>query len=265
MRTTTRLPHNFAETQSKHKKWWKDKMKNLSKKFKKGDEQTNVPHLKHKRKKKWMIPSREEGWKKRLAFSSPTNALDRKTRRSTTTSSRTMGTSKRWTVVSLRGGGGGTVARIPFCSRRDKKLRPRRLIPWKFYKTPPRAKRGEKNFWTRVPRLRFCNSGPRPRWFGNNNNTHECKGLNHRGRRETQQRWRRPPPPPPPGILPSKWWCKRITKRRLHRARYPAISRKRPGWIFEDTRWVTHRRRDGLGKIFFKFLKIFVVSFLCFF
>jgi len=56
---------------------------------------TNVPHLKHKRKKKWMIPSREEGWKKRLAFSSPTNALDRKTRRSTTTSSRTMGTSKR--------------------------------------------------------------------------------------------------------------------------------------------------------------------------
>jgi hypothetical protein len=51
--------------------------------------------LETQKKKKWMIPSREEGWKKRLAFSSPTNALDRKTRRSTTTSSRTMGTSKR--------------------------------------------------------------------------------------------------------------------------------------------------------------------------
>ena len=230
---------------------------------KKGDERSSLWNT---QEKKWMIPSREEGWKKRLAFSSPTNALDRKTRRSTTTSSRTMGTSKRWTVVSLRGGGGGTVARIPFCSRRDKKLRPRRLIPWKFCKTPRRAKRGEKNFWTRVPRLRFWNSGPRPRWFGNNNNTYECKGLNHRGRRETQRRWRRRQRrPPPPGILPSKWWCKRITKRRRLRARYPAISRKRPGWIFEDTRWVTHRRRDGLGKIFFKFLKIFVVSFLCFF
>ena len=201
---------------------------NLSKEIQKRG-RTNVPHSKHTRKKKWMIPSREEGWKKRLAFSSPTNALDRKTRRSTTTSSRTMGTSRRWTVVSLRGGGGGIVARIPFCSRRDKKLR----------------------------------------WWGNNNNTYECKGLNHRGRRETQRRWRRQrPPPPPPGILPSKWWCKRITKRRRLRARYPAISRKRPGWIFEDTRWVTHRRRDGLGKKKFKFLKIlflFVVSFLCFF
>jgi len=98
MRRSDENNNKTATILQKHRANTKSDEKRQNEKFvekrnsKKG---TNVPHLKHKRKKKWMIPSREEGWKKRLAFSSPTNALDRKTRRSTTTSSRTMGTSKR--------------------------------------------------------------------------------------------------------------------------------------------------------------------------
>jgi len=81
---TTRIPQ-FLQTNRNTKSDERDKNEKFERNSKKGDERSLT--LKHK-KKKWMIPSREGGWKKRPAFSSPTNALDRKTRRSTTTSSR---------------------------------------------------------------------------------------------------------------------------------------------------------------------------------